>query len=114
MISLICIFFPAVLSVWFFESVTKQNLNLKLWIYRFCMNSVIINGVVFAVKWLVTGTSAELLASPAADMTPDVAIRYLIMALSIAAVLVIVESLLTKKITVCITEENDEQKNGQE
>ncbi len=108
MISAICIFFPAVLSVWLFEALSKQNLTLKPWIYRFSLNSVIVNGLVFMVKWLVTDTSSELLALPSADMTPDVAIRYLVMALPIAAVAAVVEALLVGKITVSVSEENDE------
>ncbi len=108
MISLICIFFPAVLSVWLFEALTKQSLALKPWIYRFCLNSVAVNGLIFLIKWLATNTSAELLAQPSADMTPDVALRYLIMALPIAAVLTAVEALLTKKITVSVSEDKDE------
>lgn len=109
MLKIICVFFPAVLSVWMFEALTKQQLGLKSWAYRFCLNTIICNAFVFAVKVFVTQTSRELLNQVNADMVPDVALRYIIMAVPAAAVAAVIEALLTKKIGVCISEDEDDK-----
>lgn len=108
MLKLICIFFPAVLSVWLFEAITKQQLTLKGWGYRFCLNTIICNAFVFAVKALVTQTSQELLNQIGADMTPAVALRYLMMAVPVAVIASVTETLLSKKVSVDISVSEDE------
>ena len=109
MLKLICVFFPAVLSVWLFEAISHKQLTLKAWVYRFCLNAMLCNGFVFVVKTLLTHTSQELLNLIGADMMPAVALRYLIMALPAAVAAAALEALLTKKIDISVGEDEDEK-----
>lgn len=108
MLKFICVFFPAVLSVWAFEALTKQQMGIKHWVYRFCLNSVICNGFVCLLKIAVTHTSHELLNQAVSDMSPDIALRYLVMALPAAVAAAVIEALLNKGISVKVSENSDE------
>ena len=50
MIAMICLFFPAVLAMWLYESVEKEKLETRQWCYRYSANVLMINFICFAVK----------------------------------------------------------------
>ena len=112
MIQFMCIVFPAVISVWVFEAISKTKLDLKGWIYRFATNALITNMAVLLLKKFVSHTSSEFLAMPGADMVPEVAIRYVVMALPIALAVAVVSALLPKALKVSV--EDDQKEDGKE
>lgn len=100
MIAFIVLFFPAVLSVWIFESVSKSTLGRRSWLYRFTWNTMLINGICFAVKKWILHTADAVIFSFSADMTPSVACNYLIMAIPLSVVIAIVQVFLSKHLRV--------------
>lgn len=107
MVAFICLIFPPILAVWFYEILTKQSLNPKKWVYRFALNAVAINFVIFMVKKFILKTGMAPMYSATQDMTPDAAFNFLIMALPIAAVLVAIQVLFSKKAKLTIEEEDE-------
>ncbi len=109
MLAFICYFFPAIMSVWLFEVITKNDLNLKQFVLRFCTNSLIINFFCVGAKSLILGTG-NVPIFDGKDMIPKVAFNYLIMAIAVSIVLIVIESLMFKKVKIAVEEENDEAK----
>lgn len=109
MIAFICLFFPSVLCVWIYEMLIKKSLSRRQLIYRFCFNTLIINGICFAVKAFLLSTGAEPIFTLYSDMTPNVAVRYLIMALPISIVLGLIEIFLTKNVKVTVSDEKEDK-----
>ena len=109
MLAFICLFFPAATSVFIYEAVTKKEYTAKQSILRFCTNALIINLLCMLVKKFVFGTAANPLY--AGDMVPNVAITYIVMALFFAVVIALIEAVFSKKATVSVEEEvNEEEK----
>lgn len=106
MIAFIVYFFPAVVSLWIYEKLNKQTLSPKDWIYRFCLNTTLINGICFAVKKWILHTATVSLSSFSADMTPDVACNYLIIALLLSAAFAVAEVFLSRHVRVEIENDN--------
>ena len=96
MIAFICLFFPAVLSVGLFEHLKKEKLTRRGWVYRFCANTLVINGICFAVKRFVLHTGLQAFGSLYADTTPSAALNYMVMAIPVALVLALLEILFSK------------------
>lgn len=109
MIAFICLFFPAVISVWIFELLTKNQLSIKKCIYRFCLNSILINFLCFFIKKVFFNTATYPLYY-APDMLPATAINYLIIAVPLAILIVLSEVLFSKHIKISVEENNDETK----
>lgn len=107
MISFICLFFPAVVSVWIFRLLSKRR-EISDFLFRYCFNNLIINGICFAIKSFILSTGAQPLYSVSYDMTPDVAVRYIIMALPVAVFIALVEFFATKNVKVIVDDENKE------
>ena len=103
MITLICLLFPAVLSVWLYEKLAKHDLTKKNWCYLYVFNALVINVVCFLVKKLVLNTAQHSMS----DISPAGALNYLIMAMPTAAVLAYVESLLKKNTKVTVEDEDN-------
>lgn len=114
MIQFMCMFFPSVIAVWVFEAVAKTKLNFKGWIYHFATNALIANMAVFLLKKFVSRTSNEFLAMPGADMVPEVAIRYVVMALPVAVISAVIVALLPKVLKVSIESEEEGGKDKDE
>ena len=108
MIAFICLFFPAVLSVWAYEALTRTELKGKKWVYRFCGSTLIINFICFAIKSYVLATAGYPLYELATDMLPGTAVKYMIMAAPAAIILVVVEVLLAKYVKIRVEEPEDE------
>ena len=104
MIAFICLFIPAVLAVWLFESLSKTSLSRKQWLYRYCANNLFINLLCFAVKKILLDTAGSTFFSLYADTTPAAALNYILMAVPVAVVLVFVQVLLSKYVKVDVEE----------
>lgn len=100
MIALIVYFFPAIVSVWIFETLSKSTLTHRHWFCRFAWNTVLINGICFAVKKWVLNTADVVLSSFYKDMTPAIAVNYLIMAIPLAVGIAIVQVFLHRHLRV--------------
>lgn len=102
MIAFICLFFPAVVTVWIYESIGNTDLTPKKWRYRYCLSNLLVNLSCFAVKRYILQTADAPFYTLAVDTAPIAALNYLIMAIPAAVILAFVQVLLTKhgKITV--------------
>ena len=102
MIAFICLFCPAVVTVWIYESIGNADLTPKKWLYRYCLSNLLVNLSCFGVKRCILQTASAPLYTLAADTAPVAALNYLIMAIPVAVILAFVQVLLTKhgKITV--------------
>lgn len=98
MITFIVLFLPAVLSVWLWEVFAKTQLTKRKWVYLLSLNILLINFGCFAVKKWILYTGNNVMATLMADMTPSVAVNYLIMAIPAAVALALVEKLVSGKI----------------
>lgn len=110
MIAFICLFFPAILAVWLFETLGKHTLNLKQIIYRYCFYNISINFLCFAIKRFILTTANQPLYYFSSDMIPSTAFNYIVMAVVSALVIVIVEVLFSKKIKLSVEELENENK----
>lgn len=100
MITFIVLFLPAVLSVWLWEVFSKARLCKRNWVYLLSLNILLINFGCFAVKKWILYTGNHTLATLMADMTPSVAVNYLIMAIPAAVALALVEKVVYSKIRI--------------
>lgn len=107
MIALICLFFPAILSVWIYEKLAKHTLVKRNWLYLYALNVVLINAACFLVKKVVLHTADSPFGSFSADLTPTAALNYLVMSLPAGGVLAFVEVLLGKYVKVTVEDEHD-------
>lgn len=107
MITFICLFFPAVLSVWIYEKLVKTNLNTKQWLYFYTAGNLFINLLCFLVKKVLLGTAANALYTLQADITPSAACNYLIMAIPAAVFLAVFAALLRRHITITVEDDDD-------
>ena len=107
MVAFICLFFPAVLAVGIFEHLRKGPLSRRKWLYRYCTDVALINGICFAVKRYLLDTAADPFASAVADLTPSAALNYLIMAIPTAIILAVMQALAAKHVTVTVEEEKN-------
>ncbi len=110
MVAFICLFFPAVISVWVFDCLTRRDLSMKQFIYHFCLNTVLINLAYFFVKLLFMRNADLPLYDPATDMLPIGAIKYLLAAVPIGVAIVLIEVLLFRNVKISV----EEDRNGKE
>lgn len=96
MVTLIALFFPAVLSVWIWEAVSKASVSNRKCAYLYSLNVILINFACFALKRWVRHTG-DL---PLGDMTPKAAINYMVVAVVIAVTLALVEVFLYKRVRI--------------
>ena len=106
MILFICLFLPAVLAVWLYEHLQKNELSKKQWFYRYCLNTVFINFVCFAVKRFLLGTAAQPFGGGITDATPSEALNYLIMAIPTAVFFSFLQVLFTKHVSLSVEDEH--------
>lgn len=106
MITFIVLFLPAVLSVWLWEVFSKNHLCKRNWVYLLSLNILLINFGCFAVKKWILYTASNVMASLMADMTPSVAVNYLIMAIPAAVALALVEKIVYNKIRIRVEGED--------
>ena len=93
MYALICLFLPAVISVWITEKLRKTSFTGKKWFYRLALNTTLINfGCCAAKKWFL-GTGDTIISGLSTDMSPSIACNYLIISAAVAAVVVLLQVL---------------------
>lgn len=109
MIKFICLFFPALICVWLYEHLSKAELTHKRWAYRYGLDVLLINGIIFAVKQYLLKTGALPLADPSGDMLPAAACNYLLMAFSLAAALAVAQVFASRHTKLTIEENCDEK-----
>ena len=112
MIGIICYFFPAVVAIRLYEILTKDNLNLKQFVYRFCTNAIIINLVCIMAKKFASNTVNTPFMQPGGDFLPDTAFKYLLIAMATAVVVALVEALISRKLRIIIEEARNEEKEN--
>ena len=110
MITFICLFFPAVLSVFAYESLRRENLHIKKWIYLYVTDVLFINFACFFLKTVVLGTGGYPIFDLYNDLQPSSAMNYLIMAVPLAMVLSVVEALLARSLKFTVEDEDHEAK----
>lgn len=103
MIAFICLFFPATLGVWFFEHLRKAPLSRRQWLYRYCANAMVVNGICFAVKRFLLDTGHL----PFADITPSAGLNYLIMAIPTAIIAAFLQVVFEKHTAITVEEEKN-------
>lgn len=108
MIAFICLFFPSLFSVALIERFTKKTLSKRTGIYLFVTNTMFINFCCFFIKTYFLGTGSNPLYD--VDMTPGIAVKYLIMAVPIALVITAVTACLSKNITIDVEDSKNEEK----
>ena len=108
MLSLICIFFPAVLSVWMIEKLSRKELSPKDWFYHFVSNTVWINMICFLVKKVVLGTASATRFGLLDDIDASTALNYLIIALAAAVIVTFASLLLPKWIRFSVEDDANE------
>ncbi len=108
MLAFICYFFPAIVSVWIFESLTKKPLGIKRCVFHFCANTLFINFLCIGIKRFILNSAGTLIYE-GADMLPTVAFNYIVMAMLSGAILVVFEVLLFKKVKITVEEDQHEE-----
>lgn len=109
MIAFICLFFPAVLCVAMYERIKKCELSRKNWLYNFVGNTVAINLACFLVKHFLLDTAGLAMYTLEADMTPNTAWKYLVMAIVFAVLFAFLEVLASEHIKVTVEENKNEK-----
>ena len=109
MIAFICLFFPAVLTVWLYEHLRQTELSRKQWLYRYCINTLFVNLACFAAKRLLLGTADAPFVNLYTDVTPAAALNYLGLAIPAAVVLAFVQVLLSKHANITVEDDKHDQ-----
>ena len=107
MIAFICLFFPAVIGVWFFEHLHKTPLSRRQWLYRYCACTILTNALCFAIKRFLLDTGFVPLSGVSSDMTPSAGLNYLVMATPIAIIIGLLQAIFSKHATITIEEQED-------
>lgn len=105
MIEFICLFFPAFISVGIFQKLIKNKLNLINLFSVYSIFNLAINGFVFLIKTYILGTGESLLIFDI-DMTPSIALNYLIMAVPASVIFSIIFTLCYKNIELKIEKDD--------
>ena len=103
MIAFICLFFPAVLGVWLFEHLRKAPLTRRELFYRYCSNTIFVNGICFMAKRFLLDTGCEAFA----DITPAAGLNYLIMAVPTALIFGFLQMVFSKCAAITVEEQED-------
>ncbi len=108
MVQFICLFFPALVSVLIYEKLKKDAMTTRKYICMYALFNLGINFVCFFVKTLILRTGS-ILMNAAGDMTPDIALRYLVMAIPLGVIAPVVLALIGKHSDVHIEDVPDEE-----
>lgn len=107
MITFIILFFPAALSMWIYERVTKTDLSVKRWLNLYAVHVLLINFFCLMMMRLITDQAGEYLYNREIDLSAYTATNYLIMAIPAAVVLGVAAVLLHKNVKVELEAEED-------
>ncbi len=106
MVTFICLFFPALVSLFIYDKLNNKPLSRRNTVFLYSLFCLLINGACFAFKTLVLGTGNYLLAE-GSDMTPSAALNYLIMAGAAAIIFAFIVALTSKNVKIEKTDKND-------
>ncbi len=107
MIGIICLFFPAVLSVFFYEKVFRKDLTGKHWCYLFSFFTLAINIICFTVKNYLLHTGTAYIFSLTEGTSPQIALNYLVMAIPLAIITPLVFGFLSMHTQTKIEDNED-------
>ena len=108
MIEFICLFFPALISLVIFQKLIKKELTFIKSISVYALFNLSVNGMVFLIKTYVLGTgNASLIYGN--DMTPSIALNYLIIAIPLCLFFAVIFALIYKNIDLKIEREEKNQ-----
>lgn len=107
MITFIMLFFPAALSMWLYEHVTKTDLSVKRWVNLYAVHNLLINFICLMLMRLVTDQAGEYLYNREIDIPPYAATQYLIKAIPVAIAVGVVAILLHKTVKVELEADED-------
>lgn len=110
MVTFIMLFFPAALSMWLYEHVTKTDLSVKRWVNLYAVHNLLINFICLMLMRLLTDQANDRLYNREIDIPPYVATDYLIKAIPVAIVLGLIAIALHK--TVKVELESNEEANS--
>ena len=108
MVQFICLFFPAIVSLGIFEAISKRTEKVKASIFRFALNTIIINFGVFAVKMYISDTASNPLTYGFNDMTPESALFFMVIAVPLAVITGLIKSLIIKNVETSVGQDNNE------
>lgn len=108
MVALICLVFPAVVSVWIYEALSRKNLTGKKWGYLFALNCLLILFVCVLIMRLFLGNAHEYVLNW--DMHLQHACNYLVLAIPATVVLPVMEVLLGENVKITVEDQADEKK----
>lgn len=107
MITFIILFFPACLSVWLYEHVTKTDLSVKRWVNLYGVHNLMINFITLLLMRLVTDEAGVYLYDREIGIPPIMATDYLIKAIPVALGIAVIAILLHKTVKVELEAEED-------
>lgn len=107
MITFIMLFFPAAMSMWLYEHVTKTDLSVKNWLSMYAVHNLLINFVCLMIMRLVTNQAGEYLYGRDIGISPYVATNYMIKAIPVAIIVGVLAILLHKTVKVELEENED-------
>lgn len=112
MVGFICYFFPAVVALWIYEWLTKENLSIKKCIFHFCTNTIVTNFACICAKKFITKTANSPFGQYGGDFLPEMAFQYLLVAVATAVAWAVLEAVVSKKLKIVIEDvENEEKEN---
>lgn len=100
MITFIMLFFPAALSMWLYEHVTKTDLSVKRWVNLYAVHNLLINFICLMLMRLVTDQAGIYLYDRDIGITPYLGTNYMILAIPVAVAMGVVAILLHKTVKV--------------
>lgn len=109
MLEFICLFFPAVLSVFIMEQLCKKHFSFRNTIYLFVTNTLFINVIIFAIKFFLLDTSNVPLSSES-GMTVNSAFKYLIMAIPLSFITAAAMTFFYHRFRIRCIDTNSQQK----
>lgn len=110
MVTLIALIFPAVLSLWIWETISKTSMSNRKYLYLYSLNMMLVNLGCFALKKWLRHTGEY----PLENMTPSGAINYIIVAIVLSVALALVEAFLYKRVRIQIESNTEEGENHEE
>lgn len=99
MLAFTALFFPALITVCFYERLTKAKLSVKNTVYLYAVGNMGINCICAFLKKFLFKT-ADLPLTVGWDMTPSAALNYMIIAVPAAVLLGFIAVLLKKNVKV--------------
>lgn len=107
MVSFIVLFFPAVLTIWIFESLSKTDLRPKYFAVFYAASVLLINTICFLVLYYILDWGQVSLHDPQEGMSVYYAVRYLTLAVPMSVFVGIAAAFLRKYIRIEIEEAED-------